>query len=65
MGIKIKLPSGAVVECDTPEEAKRFVDDQRLSEPPCRLALCVLVAGPDLPDSPHCYSCACHHYGAC
>lgn len=60
MTIKVRLPNGTVVECDTPEEAARFV--QQTSGPACGKEGC---SEPPNKDGPHCGSCGNHHFGMC
>lgn len=58
MTIKVRLPNGTVVECDTPEEAARFV--QQTTGPVCGKDGCT-----EPPSSNHCGSCGTHHDGMC
>jgi len=52
------MPDGTVVECDSPEEAARFV--QQAQGPRCGKQGCTLPA-----DGSHCTACGNHHYGMC
>jgi hypothetical protein len=56
--IRVKLPNGTVVECDTPEEAARFT--QHNEKKRCGRQNC---SEPD--DGSHCPACGHHHYGMC
>ncbi len=60
MTIKVKLPNGTVVECDTPEEAARFVRQTDKDMPVCGKDGCT-----EPPSSSHCGSCGTHHEGMC
>lgn len=56
--IKIKLPDGTVVECDTPEEAARFT--KQSGKPRCGRQGC-----DESDDGAHCPACGHHHDGMC
>lgn len=58
--IRVKLPNGTVVECDTPEEAAKFT--QQTGKPRCSKSGC--YQSHEDPGS-HCNACGNHHYGMC
>jgi hypothetical protein len=58
--IRVKLPNGTVVECDTPEEAAKFT--QQTGKPKCDKPGCYQ---PHENPGSHCNACGNHHYGMC
>ena len=56
--IRVKLPNGTVVECDTAEEAVKFTKQNEKKR--CGIQGCSEPA-----DGSHCPACGCHHYGMC
>lgn len=65
MSVKIKLPNGTVIECDTPEEASRFVKAQQGPDTSSSGSSSGVRSAEEAGDGPLCGGCGYHHFGMC